>query len=142
MTAVSEEAREGSSLAVPQEQEFNAEAGAHARASVTLPSALPSTAVTERVRQAGAVASRAADALTRPGTLLHAQPPTFRQAHDRHKECADWFRSPVLRWLRRAWGWFHLLVIKPALNGLEWVTESPLRAAIAVALTAAVWFFS
>jgi hypothetical protein len=141
VTTVREEAREGSSLAVSPE--INAEAGAHARASVTLPSALPSAAsVTARVRQAGELVSRAGALLDKPGTLVHAQPPTFRQAHDRHRECAAYFQLPVLRFARRAWGWFHLLVIKPALNGLEWVTESPLRAVIALAIAAVIWLWS
>lgn len=142
MTAVSEEAREGSALAVPQDPEINAEAGAHARTSIALPCALPSTAVTVRVRQAGVAAAKALALLDRPGTLAHSQPPTFREAHGRHRECADWFRSPVLRRLRMAYGWLHILFVKTVLNGLEWVTESPLRAVSAAALAVAIWFWS
>lgn len=141
MTTVREEAREGSSLAVSPE--INAEAGAHARASVTLPSALPSAAsVTARVRQAGELVSRAGALLDKPGTLVHAQPPTFRQAHDRHRECAAYFQLPVLRFARRAWGWFHLLVIKSLTGGLDHYTESPLAALIVVAIGVTIWFFS
>ena len=142
MTTATEEAREGTSLAVPQEPESSAESRACARESVTLPARLPSTAVTERVRQAGEVAAKAVALLDSPGTLAHSQPPTFREAHGRHRECADWFRSPVLRRLRMAYGWLHILFVKTVLNGLEWVTESPLRAVCAVALAVAIWFFS
>lgn len=145
MTTVSETGlREGSEEEVPPEAALESlRRQARTRASsVALPSPASPHSVTVRVRQAGVAVAKAAVLLDKPGTLLHAQPSTFRQAHDRHRECADWFRSPVLRWLRRAYGWFHILLVKTALNGLEWVTESPLRAVIAIALIAAIWFFS
>ena len=70
-------------------------------------------AVTERVRKAGQVVSSAAAVLDKPGSLAHSQPPTFRQARDRHHECARHYEALILRWPRLPWGYFHLLVIMP-----------------------------
>jgi hypothetical protein len=39
------------------------------------------------------------------------------------------------------WGYFHLLIIKPALNLTEWITESPARFTVALTLSAVIWFF-
>lgn len=88
------------------------------------------------------MASRAAAVLDKPGSLVHSQPPTFRQARDRHHECARHYEALILRWPRLLWGWFHLLAVKPALNLLEWVTESPARFFVSVAIAAVIWFFS
>src|SRR6185437_13629414 len=110
-----------------------------ARSTLALPPATSLQPVTGRVQRAGA---KAASLLEKPGTLPHSQPPTFVQAYARHRESADHFRTPLLRWLRMAWGWFHLLVIKPALNGIEQYTASPLAALIVAAIGAVIWFFS
>ena len=137
MTEVQEAAREGSSLETA-EPESKAESAQRAR-SITLPSA---TAVTQRVRQAGAVASRAAALLDNPGSLMHSQPPTFRQARDRHHECARHYGHSAVRWPRLLWGYFHLLVIMSVLYLAVWLTESPARFFVAVAAGAAIWFFA
>ena len=141
MTEVQEAAaREGSSLETA-EPESKAESAQRAR-SITLPPAAALTAVTERVRRAGQVASRAAAVLDKPGSLAHSQPPTFVQARDRHHECARHYEAPILRWPRLLWGWFHLLVIMPVLYLAVWVTESPARFLITAAITAAAWYFA
>jgi hypothetical protein len=46
----------------------------------------------------------------------------------------------LIRWPRLLWGYVHLLIIKPALNAAEWVTASPIRLAVALAILAAFWF--
>ena len=111
-------------------------------ASSVAPTALTALAsVTERVRAAGQFAAKGAALLDRPGSLVHAQPPTFAQSRDRHHECARHYGHSAIRWPRLLWGYFHLLVIKPVLNLAEWVTESPARFFIAVAVIAVIWFF-
>ena len=141
MTAVDEAVREGSSPAEPEAPESNAESGACARESLTPPGKTALTAVTERVRVAGRFASKGGALLDRPGSLIHSQPPTFKQSRDRHHECAGHYEALILRWPRLLWGYFHLLIVKPLLNGLEWVTESPLRFLVAIALAAVIWIF-
>jgi hypothetical protein len=141
-TTTVEEAREGSSPADPQEPDSTAQSGACARESITRTTPASLRAVTQRVRLAGQVtAVRLGLLLDKPGTLVHSQPPTFRQARDRHHECAGHFGTPALSGLRLLWGYVHLLVILPPLYLLAWVTESPLRLFIAAALVTAIWFF-
>jgi hypothetical protein len=140
VTTVQEAAREGSSPETPA-AEANPESAQRTR-SVTLPSLPAKEAVTQRVRKAGEVASRAAALLDRPGSLVHSQPPTFRQARDRHHECARHYRHSAVRWPRLLWGYLHLLAIKPALNLAEWLTESPARFLVAVTVAAVIWFFT
>lgn len=114
------------------EREVTAEARAHAREG--LPPAAPASpgdpagwrdmaalALTQWISGSGRAGLGAV-------TLLTSQPPTFIQAHTRMHECSRYFQSGFFRWPRLAWGYVHLLVVKPALNGLEWVTESPARA--------------
>ena len=79
-------------------------------------------------------------ALDRAGSLPDAQPLTLRQARAEHHRCAGHYQSAALRWPRLLWAYVHLLIIKPALNGLEWVTFSPARSAVAVAVIVAIWF--
>ncbi len=136
MTAVKEAVREGSSAesAVP---ETNPESAQRAR-SLTLPSLTALKPVTERARVAGRKAARSANG---KDSLIHSQPPTFHEAWRRHQECAAHYEAALLKYPRLAWGYFHLLVIKPLLNGLEWVTESPARFFVAViVLFLIVWF--
>jgi len=113
--------------------------------SLPLPSATALPPVTERARAAAAMAVRAgakaAELADRPGSLVHAQPPTFAQALARHHERAAAHQAPLLRGLRLVWGYAHVLLVKPPLNLLEWVTETPLRALGAVALVLIVYFF-
>jgi hypothetical protein len=44
--------------------------------------------------------------------------------------------------MRLAYGYFHLIIIKPVLNGLEWVTKTPLRLIGATILALIVWHWS
>ena len=80
-------------------------------------------------------------ALDRAGSLPDAQPPTLRQARAEHHRCAGHYQAAAMRWPRLLWGYVHLLIIKPALNGFEWVTFSPARAFVAAALLAVVWIW-
>lgn len=139
MTTTEEREAGGSSLAIPQDPEITAASHACARRSLALPPAGFPQAATQRVQRAGA---KAASLLEKPGTIPHSQPPTFVESHARHRECARHYQTPLLRWLRMTWGWFHLLVIKPVLNGVEHYTESPLAALVVVAIGVTIWFFS
>jgi hypothetical protein len=147
MTTISDRAvREGSLPAVAQAPESTAETRACARASQALPSPAAPVPVTDRARTAGAAlaraAGRAAEYLDRPGSLVHAQPPTFARAREQHLEAAARHDIAPVRHLRLIWGYAHLLIIKPVLNGLEWVTETPARFLIAVIVVVIVYFFS
>lgn len=130
MTEVREAVREGS---LPEAVDTHNEAESAQRARSIPPASLASLKT---------VTQRATALLDRPGSLVHAQPPTFRQARDRHHECAAHFQAGALRWPRLAWGYLHLLVIKPALNLAEWVTESPARLAVTAAIIGVVWIWS
>lgn len=77
--------------------------------------------------------------LDKQGTLLHAQPPTFRQAIARHHECAGHYKRKPLRRARIGFGWAHTVLIKAPVNYLEWATDAPLRLTIHLFLAAAVW---
>jgi len=150
VTAVGEEAGEGSPLPAALVPESTAETRACARGSLALPARTASQPVTERARAAGQAAARAAERgsvlaaryLDRPGSLVHAQPPTLARAREQHHEAAARHAVPVLRFLRLAWGYFHLLLVKPALNGLEWATETPARFTVAVIIGLVVWLWS
>lgn len=142
MTTVSEGTREGSAPAVEQVPGITADAGAQARASVPPAALLPSEAVTQRARALHRVLVRAAEFLDRPESLVHHHPPTFARARERHHEAAGRHSVRPLAHLRLVWGYAHLLLIKPALNFLEWVTETPLRLSAAVILCVIVWIWS
>lgn len=139
MTTISEEAREGSATAGDAAPESKAQARAQARASLALPDSIAFQAVTHSARAVFRGAGSLLAALDRAGSLPDAQPPTLRQARAGHHRCAGHYRSPLLRLPRLLWGYAHLLIVKPALNGLEWVTFSPARLAVAAAVTAAIW---
>lgn len=113
--------------------------------SVTPDQGLPLPVVTDGIRRAARTASLAARfgvaMLNKPGSLVHAQPATFAQARDRHHECAGHFGVPLVKGLRLLWGYIHLLVIKPALNLAEWITESPARFFITMAVGTVIWVF-
>jgi len=142
MTTVSEE-----TLREEKEEEVPSDSGpetlrrqARTRASsVTPPSSVALQALTESGRVARRAGARAVALLDSPGSLAHSQPPTFAQARERHHECAGHFAAPVVRWLRLLWGYFHLLLVKPALNLAEWVTESPARFLITAVLVTVIW---
>ena len=140
MTTVQEAAREGSSPETPT-AEAGPESAQRAR-SVTPPFATARTAVTERVRVAGHLAAKGMALLDKPGSLVHSQPPTFKQSRDRHHECAGHYGHSAVRWPRLLWGYFHLLVIMPVLYLVVWVTESPARFFITAILAAVIWFFT
>lgn len=146
MITASEEKAEAEAVA-PDAKPETLRRQARTRAiSVALPpetaSATALDSVTERVRQAGEIASKAAALLDRPGSLAHSQPPTFRQAWDRQMECARHYGTPAVRWLRALWGAVHVLLVKPGLNLAEWVCESPARFVTALAILAAIWIWS
>ena len=138
MTQSDEKTRESSAAADEHVPLPTAEARTRERGSETAPASVALDAVTQGARAVrGTVASGLA-VLDRPGSLIHAQPPTFAQARERHHQCAGHYQAGLMRWPRLAWGYAHLLVIKPALNFAEWVTESPARCAVALAVIVAV----
>lgn len=136
---LAEARKEGSSPAGPPVPESTAATGACARDSVTRDALASLRTVTQ---SAGLAVRFGAGMLNKPGSLVHAQPPTFAQARDRHHECAGHFGSPLVKALRLLWGYLHLLVLKPALNLAEWITESPARFVITLAVSAVIWFFA
>ena len=142
MTTASEEKEREEAVSLESSPETLRGAGRTCATSITPPSATARGAVTQRVRAAGQAASRAGALLDRPGSLVHSQPPTFRQARDRHHECAGHYRHPLLHLPRLLWGYFHLLVVMPVLYLAVWLTESPARFFIAAAVAASVWFFA
>lgn len=151
MTTVSQEkAGEGSFPAAPQVPESTASLRACAREDTPSAARLPSSEVTQRVRALEKVRAWTAARLALvtgyldgQDSLFHAHPPTFARARELHHERAArhnlW--APV-RVARLAWGYFHLVIIKPALNFAEWVTETPLRLSGAVLLALIVWHWS
>lgn len=140
MTEVQEAAREGSSLE-NAEPETSPESAQRAK-SITPTALTASKAITQRIQAGGKLLASGAALLDKPGSLVHAQPPTFRQAQDRHHECASHFEALLLKVPRYAWGYFHLLIIMPALYLVVWVTESPARFFVTAAVIAIIWFFS
>jgi hypothetical protein len=144
VTDIAEAVREGSS---PEflPAEINPQNAQRAK-SVTLPPLTALVPVAERVRTAGAVAvslgAKAAALADRPGSLVHAQPPTFVQARVSHHVAARQHNAPLLRALRLIWGYAHMVLIKSVLNALEWVTETPLRAVGALVLILIIWLWS
>ena len=79
-------------------------------------------------------------AADRAGSLADARPPTFRQAREWHHKCAGHYQAAAVRWPRLAWGYVHLLLIVPSARFCEWVTASPIRLAVALAIFFAAWF--
>lgn len=114
--------------------------------SLPLPSPRPPVPVTERARWAAAFAVRAgakaAELADRPGSLVHAQPPTFAQAQARHHQRALRHEAPIIRYPLFAYGYLHLIFVKCALNALEWVTETPTRLIGAAVLILIIWLWS
>lgn len=133
---------EGSAPAAAQDQESTAEPRACARAIVALPPPAALVPVTGRARSAGHALARVAEVMDRPGSLVHARPPSLARAREAHREAAARHETAVLRHLRLLWGYAHLIFVKSALNLLEWVTETPLRFLVAVILGAVIWYWS
>ena len=138
MTEVQEEVREGSAPETAAAS-GNAESAQRAK-SITRTDSIAFQAVTQSARTVFRGAVSAVAALDRAGSLPDAQPPTLRQARAEHHRCAGHYQAAAMRWPRLLWGYVHLLIIKPALNGFEWVTFSPARSAVVVALFFAFWF--
>jgi hypothetical protein len=139
-----EEGKEGTSLESPRPA-ANPESAQRAR-SLPFPSPAALAPVAERVRTVADFAVRtgvkAAELTDRPASLIHAQPPTFVEARVRHHERARSHRWAVARTLHFVYGYLHMVLIKPALNFLEWVTETPSRLAAAVAIIVIIYFWS
>lgn len=142
MTTVSEGTREGSAPAAEQVPGITADAPAQARASVPPAALLPSESVTQRARALHRVLARTAEFLDRPESLVHHHPPTFARARERHHEAAGRHSVPLFTALRLTWGYFHLLLVKPVLNFLEWVTETPLRFSAVIIFCVIIWIGS
>jgi hypothetical protein len=142
VTVTKEEGREGSFPAVPQEPESTAVTRACARESVPPAALLPSGEVTQRARALHRILARTAEFLDRPESLVHHHPPTFARARERHHEAAGRHSVPLFAGARITWGYLHLVLVKPVLNFLEWVTETPLRFCAAVILCVIVWIWS
>jgi len=138
VTEVQEEVREGSAPETAAAS-GNAESAQRAK-SITRTDSIAFQAVTQSARTVFRGAVSAVAALDRAGSLPDAQPPTLRQARAEHHRCAGHYQAAAMRWPRLLWGYVHLLIIKPALNGFEWVTFSPARSAVVVALFFAFWF--
>jgi hypothetical protein len=144
VTDMAEAVREGSSLEIAP-AEINPENAQRAK-SLALPSPTALAPVAERVRSAAAVAAsigaKAAELADRPGSLVHAQPPTFVQARVRHHAAARQHGAPLLRALRLTYGYLHMVLVKSVLNAIEWVTETPLRVLVTAVLVLIIWLWS
>ena len=140
MTEIVEAAKEGSPPEFPSAEE-STRRSAQARESVTQADSVAFQAVTQSARFLFRGGVSVLAAMDRAGSLPDAQPPTLRQARAWQHKCAGHYQSLLVRWPRLLWGYVHLLIIKPVLNGLEWVTASPARSAVAAALLAVVWIW-
>jgi hypothetical protein len=145
MTTASEETglREAGKAVEPDASPESLRRQARTCATSVPPAALlPSREVTQRARTVRLLLARAADYLDRPGSLVHAQVPTFARARELHHDAAGRHSARPFAHMRLVWGYGHLLLIKPVLNFLEWVTETPLRFFAAVTLCVIVWIWS
>jgi hypothetical protein len=138
VTSVDEAEKEGSPAAGTAAPESNAQSRACAREDTPAPASVALQAVTDSAQAVRRTFAQGVKSLDRPGTLADAQPPTFRQARDYHHRCAGHFNALLFSVPRIVWGYLHMAVVKPVLNLAEWVTESPLRCAVALAVYYAV----
>lgn len=99
-----------------------------------------SATATVRAATRSAAAAKGHATAIRSGALMTGRMPSLSQARERHATAAGHYEAAVLTWGRHAWGGFHLLV-KVLLNCIEWVTETPPRFFLAVALLAAAWLW-
>jgi hypothetical protein len=143
MTTASEEKAGQEAVSVEAVPEpLRRQARTHA-SSVTPDCSLSPEAVTPRVLAVRVMLARVTAFLDRPGSLAHAHPPTFARAREFHHERATRHNLwAPLRVTRLVYGYLHLIVIKPALNFAEWVTETPLRLFGAIVLAVIVWHWS
>lgn len=139
MTEVAEEVREGNA-AETVAASANAECAQRAN-SLTQPSSVALDAVTQSARAAFRFTMSGIAAIDRAGSLVDAQPPTFRQARDWHHTCARHYSAGLVRWPRLLWAYLHMLLVAPALRFAEWVTASPARAAVAAVILAVIWIW-
>jgi hypothetical protein len=135
VTEIVEAAREGSPPEFPSAEE-STRRGARARESITQPSSVALDALTQGARWVRAWLARLLD---RPGSRDGGRP-TFAAAREWHHKCAGDCGIPLVRWFRLAWGYGHLLLVKPATDFADWVTESPPRFAVAAVIAAAIWY--
>jgi hypothetical protein len=139
VTEIEEAVREGSP---PENLPLTSQAESAQRAySVPQGAPIVLQAVTDSAQAARRTLGSAVAALDRQGSLIDARPLSFREARAHHHRCAAHY-EPLIAIPRLAWGYFHLLVVKPALNFLEWVTESPARFFVAVVVGVIIWFWS
>jgi hypothetical protein len=134
VTTLDEEVREGSFPEDEHDPDSTAQARAQARASVAPPSSISRQLVTDSAQAVKRIARAAAAFPGRRGSLADSQPMTYRQARAYHHRCAGEFEAAVLRWPRLAWGYLHMGLVKWVCDSAEWVTESPARCAVAVAV--------
>jgi hypothetical protein len=118
------EVREGSPAPTAQDG-INAQARAHARAILAPPTSISLQAITDSAQALRRTFASAATYMDRPGTLVDAQPPTFRQARQEHHRCAAHFNALLFAWPRLAWGYAHIIAIKAPLYFAEMVSFSP-----------------
>ncbi len=133
-----EAAREGSPPELLSAEEPTRR-GAQRANSITRTDSVAFQAVTQSARALFRGGVSALDAVDRAGSLPDAQPPTLRQSRAWHHKCAGHYQALLVRWPRLLWGYVHLLLVKPALNAAEWVTASPARSAVALAVFSAFW---
>lgn len=134
-------AREGSPPA-DAGPEINAQARARARATVTRPAPVALDAVTAGARAVRRHGRSVTALLDRPESLFDTRPPSFREVRAWHRQCAVHYSAGLIRWPRQLWAFIHLFVIMPALRAAEWVTASPARFAVALAVALVVWYWS
>jgi len=149
VTEVQEATREGSTEGSALENAGpESEAGCAQRAKSLTRTALTAltafwAVVTLRVQKAGV---RVAAVVDGPGSLVHDRLPTFAEAWGRQCECARHYKTamwcPWLRYPRYVWGFVYVCVVKPVLNLLEWLSESPLRFCITAVTVFAIYWFS
>ena len=71
-------------------------------------------------------------------SLLHARPLSLASAWEFHAASASHYSAALLRWPRYAWGAVDT-VLKALMYGLGWVSESPARFVVAVAVGLVIW---
>lgn len=131
-----EAVREGSLPELPSAEDPTRR-GAQRANSITPPAPIALDAVTQSARW---VRARLGRLLSRPQPGGRGRP-GFPQAREWHHECAAHYRwNPAARWARLAWGYGHLLLVKSVTDFTEWVTESPARFCVALAVGLAVWY--
>lgn len=133
----------------PMHAEVRRRAGSVANAPTGAPalhSAGEVAEVTESEFAAGyvAAAERAATAfrkITAGHSLLHAQPPSLAQIHERHRQSASRYTAGAAHWPRRAWGWLHT-TLAGFFYSLLWAVFSPAGIAIIAIAVVVFWFWS